>query len=78
VLQEAYLPRGHQIPKDSARLYAPRCSINSSNDKDIKKTSPSIGFGKHPAVLRINKRITAPDWYQDVRHLEFETKEDIG
>jgi len=30
-----------------------------------------------PATVQTNKRITSPDWYQDVRHLEFTFDQDI-
>ncbi|KZT25065.1 riboflavin synthase domain-like protein [Neolentinus lepideus HHB14362 ss-1] len=31
----------------------------------------------HWATLRVNRRITAPDWWQDVRHFEFDFDEDV-
>ncbi|KAF6749571.1 hypothetical protein DFP72DRAFT_539431 [Ephemerocybe angulata] len=31
----------------------------------------------HKASVKVNERITSPDWYQDVRHLEFEFQDDI-
>jgi sulfite reductase alpha subunit-like flavoprotein len=31
----------------------------------------------HTATVKENKRITATDWYQDVRHLEFDLNDDI-
>ncbi|KAF5341537.1 hypothetical protein D9758_012557 [Tetrapyrgos nigripes] len=31
----------------------------------------------HNARVKANQRITAPDWYQDVRHLEFDFEDDI-
>ncbi len=31
----------------------------------------------HHATLKCNKRITAEDWYQDVRHFQFSFEEDI-
>ncbi|KAJ7510327.1 hypothetical protein B0H11DRAFT_2152489 [Mycena galericulata] len=33
--------------------------------------------GFHPATVRCNRRITAEDWYQDVRHLEFDFDDEI-
>jgi len=31
----------------------------------------------HKGTIKVNQRITAPDWYQDVRHLEFGFEDDI-
>lgn len=31
----------------------------------------------HTATVKQNKRLTADDWYQDVRHLEFDFDDDV-
>lgn len=31
----------------------------------------------HTATVKCNRRITAEDWYQDVRHFEFDISDDI-
>lgn len=31
----------------------------------------------HQATVMTNRRITSSDWYQDVRHLEFDFQDDI-
>ncbi len=31
----------------------------------------------HQGVVKVNERITAEDWYQDVRHIEIEFDHDI-
>ncbi|KAJ7183107.1 riboflavin synthase domain-like protein [Mycena filopes] len=45
---------------------------------DIASTSSSsVKSGFYTSTVRCNTRITAGDWYQDVRHLEFDFEEDI-
>ena len=31
----------------------------------------------HKAAVKVNDRITAQDWFQDVRHIELDFEEDI-
>ena len=31
----------------------------------------------HYATLKMSRRITSSDWYQDVRHMEFELDSDV-
>jgi len=31
----------------------------------------------HKGIVKVNKRITAEDWYQDVRHIEIGFEDDI-
>lgn len=31
----------------------------------------------HKAVVKVNDRITAQDWFQDVRHIELDFEDDI-
>ncbi|KAJ7746603.1 riboflavin synthase domain-like protein [Mycena metata] len=40
-------------------------------------SSPSVTRGFYSAAVRCNTRITAGDWYQDVRHLEFSFEDEI-
>jgi hypothetical protein len=67
------LPIGLQaLPPN--QLPPPRVSIQvaSTNDilvEDIRPQEPETEY--HEALLNENRRITAQDWYQDVRHLEF-------
>ena len=32
----------------------------------------------YKAVVKVNNRITAQDWFQDVRHIEFDFEDDIS
>jgi hypothetical protein len=58
---------------------APRVSFNEvpvdffQNVEDPLQTDNSY----HTATVRCNRRITASDWYQDVRHFEFDFVDDI-
>jgi sulfite reductase alpha subunit-like flavoprotein len=77
------LDEGTQIiPADT--LHPPRATIvdapkASSVDSFVlspsDKTDPHTTY--HRATVRCNNRITARDWFQDVRHIEFDFKEDI-
>lgn len=56
----------------------------SRADKPRRKTSYdtssveiATGSNYHSATVRRNDRITDPSWYQDVRHLEFDFRDDI-
>jgi sulfite reductase alpha subunit-like flavoprotein len=67
------------IPADT--LHPPRATIVNA-----PKASPVVFSPLHEidpdttyyrAAVRCNNRITAQDWFQDVRHIEFDFKEDI-
>ncbi|KIJ54973.1 hypothetical protein M422DRAFT_221404 [Sphaerobolus stellatus SS14] len=68
VLDEEYpLPAGVDvIPAEGLR--ESRITISPVSGK-----APTVSEldSRHWATLKINQRITAPDWYQDVRHIEF-------
>jgi len=44
-----------------------------SASSDPKKTETT----SHKAVVKVNDRITAQGWFQDVRHIEFDFEDDI-
>lgn len=67
------LPSGLDILPQN-QLPPPRVSIQAvpSNEglaRQILPQEPETEY--HEALLKENRRITAQDWYQDVRHLEF-------
>ncbi|KAF8207221.1 hypothetical protein K438DRAFT_1815910 [Mycena galopus ATCC 62051] len=45
--------------------------------EDATFASPSLPPGFHSATVKCNNRITAEDWYQDVRHFEFDFNDEI-
>jgi hypothetical protein len=78
LLQRHPLPPGMTIvPVD--QLPPPRVSIHESTADSLEKCVDPLEHDKtfHVAMVRSNGRITADDWYQDVRHFEFDFGEDI-
>ena len=74
-LLELYpLPPGIDILPDG--IPQPRVSIS---DGPALETGHSVGVPDdyHLATVSANRRVTAEDWYQDVRHFEFEFDEDL-
>ncbi|KAJ7220021.1 hypothetical protein GGX14DRAFT_432806 [Mycena pura] len=73
VLVQAYpLPPDLEIIPAAA---VPPARASMVQDTELDPPTPTGGF--HLTTLRCNTRITAEDWYQDVRHLEFDFDEDI-
>ncbi|KAI0319420.1 riboflavin synthase domain-like protein [Amylostereum chailletii] len=72
MLQFNPLPPGVSKPPYGA-LHAPRVHLSPANQDDLaSSTDPlSTAEGYHTFELKCNSRITASDWYQDVRHFEF-------
>ncbi|KAK7032897.1 NADPH-dependent diflavin oxidoreductase 1 [Favolaschia claudopus] len=56
------------LPVDS--LPPPRVNM-VQNPSSIASTSSETPRGFFSATVKVNNRITAKDWYQDVRHLEY-------
>lgn len=53
-------------------------SAGSSGKKtEVDKGCLESSANYHFATVKCNKRITATDWFQDVRHIEFETEDNI-
>lgn len=78
-LQQLYpLPPG-MIALAAEDKPPPRISVQIVSDAAFKDYKDPLGVDKgyHTASVKVNRRITALDWYQDVRHFEFEFKEDI-
>ena len=67
------LPPGLEVIPPN-RLPPPRVSVlaissNQAPAEDIFPQEPETEY--HEEMLKENQRITAQDWYQDVRHIEF-------
>jgi hypothetical protein len=72
------LPQGLEISPPGL-LSPPRISVsNVSATATNHQVDPfEIAHDHFRAVVKCNQRITAGDWYQDVRHLEFMFTDDI-
>ena len=46
-------------------------------DLNLSQDPLQVDLQYHKGTIKANRRITAPDWYQDVRHLEFGFEDDI-
>ena len=72
------LPSGLEIiPR--AELPPPRVALLSADEITLQNTvEPLDSDSNHyTAVLKCNKRITAEDWFQDVRHFELKFEDQI-
>lgn len=58
-------------------LPPPRISIAEIDLPLASSSEPVRRYDDYRATVRVNKRITAPGWYQDVRHIEFELEEHV-
>ncbi|EFI26889.1 NADPH-ferrihemoprotein reductase [Coprinopsis cinerea okayama7 len=75
LLQLAPLPSPIEL-SDTSELPPPRVALESA--QDVTSTDPVREDTRYnDAVVKTNTRITAEDWYQDVRHIEFEFEDDI-
>jgi sulfite reductase alpha subunit-like flavoprotein len=52
-------------------------SISDVASHPLLNQDPLVDEKYHTAVVKCNTRITAEDWFQDVRHCEFSLKEDV-
>jgi hypothetical protein len=57
-----------------------RVTLLSARSEELQdEPDPLVGDGRyHVFELVRNERITADDWYQDVRHFEFRCQDDIA
>ncbi len=63
-----------KLPLDT--VPPPRMAMTKSSEEE--SMDPLVQDAVyHLATLKCNKRITADDWYQDVRHFQFSFEEDI-
>lgn len=77
-LLDIYPLQDGAIPDTTSGVPQPRVTLKQEDGACVSISSPlSLDKGYHAAKLRCNRRITSPDWYQDVRHIEFSFEEDI-
>ena len=73
-----YPPPGVVIPVIASGLPPPQVTMKLKDGTDSNIPDPlSSNKQYHTAKLRCNRRITSPDWYQDVRHIEFSFDDEI-
>ncbi|KAF9649133.1 riboflavin synthase domain-like protein [Thelephora ganbajun] len=78
LLEMCPLPDG-VIPAMAADLPPPRVIMKLKDGVNSSTPDPlSLDKQYHTAELRCNRRITSPDWYQDVRHIELLFDDDIS
>lgn len=77
-LLEIYpLPDG-VIPAAASGLPPPRVTMKPKGGTNSTIPDPlSLDKQYHAAKLQCNRRITSPDWYQDVRHIELSFDDEI-
>ena len=73
LLQLFPLPPGLEVLPGNPE---PRVSIADGDTASLASDATCIP-GYYTATISTNSRITAPDWYQDVRHFELTFDEDI-
>ena len=78
LLQFYPLPLGKTLASED-ELPPARVSIEETTPEALKSCNDPLEDDSefHIATVKVNKRITAEDWFQDVRHLEFNFKDDI-
>ena len=61
-------------------LSPPRIALHETPEETISEDKDPLMTDReyHTATVTLNGRITASDWYQDVRHLEFHCDDDIS
>ena len=62
-----------EVPPPRVSLKDMAQSVWDSSYSDFIKTETT----SHKAVVKANDRITAQDWFQDVRHIELDFEDDI-
>jgi len=66
------------IPATVSGLPPPRVIMKPNDGTNSGIPDPlSLDKRFHLAKLRYNRRITSPDWYQDVRHIEFSFDDEV-
>jgi sulfite reductase alpha subunit-like flavoprotein len=75
VLKLYPLPASTPVGPTPKNLPPPRVILTTQDAKIDSSLSLLQGF--LCATVKTNQRITAKDWYQDVRHIEFELDKDI-
>ncbi|KAJ2934640.1 hypothetical protein H1R20_g2466, partial [Candolleomyces eurysporus] len=75
--QLAQQPEGYEVA--SSATPPPRVVLPAASSTDLKNAKDPMNNDPryHRAKVSVNKRMTAQDWYQDVRHLEFDFEDDV-
>ena len=70
----------HLSPLPAEELPTPRVTLLSATSEELlEERDPLVDDRRyHTFKLVRNERITADDWYQDVRHIEFRCQDDIA
>ena len=55
----------------------PRVSLKDMAESVWDSSYTTTEATSHKAVVKVNDRITAQDWFQDVRHIELDFEDDI-
>lgn len=78
-LLELYPHSASESVKPLPELWPARVTLTASTSEALKQTRDPIldTPGYWSFTVDMNRRITASDWYQDVRHLEFSTDADL-
>lgn len=72
------LPPGvNMVPAD--QLPPPRVAMHGSTSDALQRCIDPLEYDRafHTATVKSNRRITTDDWYQDVRHFDFDFDDDI-
>ncbi|KAE9385814.1 riboflavin synthase domain-like protein [Gymnopus androsaceus JB14] len=77
LLQIMPLPHGHDItPQDQTP--PSRVTLANCSESQVAPIDPwDQDQEYHTATVKCNTRITAQNWFQDVRHLEFDLEDDV-
>lgn len=72
------LPPDAEVAPANA-LPSPRVSLKATSQTTLDLSADPLKSDAlyHTATVKANNRITAADWYQDVRHFEFDFSDDI-
>jgi sulfite reductase alpha subunit-like flavoprotein len=72
------LPSGME-PIPTGRLHPSRVTLLEASELNTGHVPDRLVADKnyHTAVVSCNRRITAADWFQDVRHMEFTFQSDL-
>lgn len=58
-------------------LWPPSVHTSAVTNESHVEHLTTTKFGRYDARISVNKRITRADWFQDVRHFEFDLSEEI-
>lgn len=69
----------HLSPLPAEELPTPRVALLPANSEELQSTPDPLVFNDRYYIFELvkNERITADDWYQDVRHFEFQCQDDL-